>query len=154
MGASIYILFHYFGELSVFWGVVGMDIWETNMIGIRLIGSEDVYKPDEDSLLIASYLSSYKFPYKDLIIDFGSGSGLLSIVLGKRAYYTLAIDIEFEPLLYSYRNAVNNGADMYIDFISTSSYLDVLREDISIFVVTNPPYLPLHPSSVESRSLA
>jgi len=103
-----------------------------------------VYRPSEDSILLSTSLKCRRYNDYDLMVDFGSGSGVQSIVIASMNYYVVAIDIKFEACINTVYNARLNNLDAYIDVICTSSFLDAIRDDINnIFVASNPPYLPV-----------
>ena len=112
------------------------------MMGIELYGSDRVYKPSDDTILILSNILEAPIPKGYLGIDFGSGSGILSIGVAKRGIYCLAIDIDYESLSYTVKNSRLNMVDGLVDPILSGEYLDVLRSGLDIFCVSNPPYLP------------
>jgi len=131
-----------------------MPGWECSMEGICVRGDKDVYRPGEDSLLLLSHIIRRDLPHMDLYIDFGCGSGIQAIGLGRRRLYTLALDIDFRASKACVENSARNGVDGYIDVMTTPRYLDMLREDLSILVVCNPPYLPVDQDDGESIAWA
>lgn len=118
-----------------------MGTWSLKFRGISLRGGRHTYKPSEDSLLLASILPSL-VREADLVLDVGTGSGVLAILVAKKGGYVIAIDISIEALYDAYRNICDNGVDQNIDLILGDA-LEAIRPNIeAATVVSNPPYLP------------
>ena len=129
-------------------------VWYINYKGLMIRGDNEVYKPGEDSILLASNIEELSMQSAEFSVDIGSGSGIISIVLGLKKNYVVALDISFSPCKYTLENTRDNGLDGYIDVICTSHYLDVFRKDLNITVFSNPPYLPVDYKGFESRMWA
>ena len=117
------------------------DMWSLRFRGITLIGGRRTYKPSEDSLLLASNLPSL-VGNADIVLDVGTGSGVLAILASKNHVYTVAIDISIDALYDAYRNIYSNEVDQNIDIVLGDA-LESIRHDIDgAVVISNPPYLP------------
>ena len=126
-------------------------VWYITYRGLMIRGDDDVYKPGEDSILLASNIEELSIQPTEFSIDFGSGSGIISIVLGLKKIYVAALDISLSPCKYTSENIRDNGLDGYVDVICSSHYLDLFRRDLNITVFSNPPYLPVDYKGFESR---
>ncbi|QKQ99897.1 methyltransferase [Metallosphaera tengchongensis] len=107
-------------------------------LGFKLCLNENVYEPAEDSELLASILDLTE---KEKVVDVGSGTGILSLVLSKRDIRVLAIDINPFASEETLCSAKINDVD--IDVINCDG-LSCVRDGI-VFdaIVFNPPYLPV-----------
>lgn len=118
-----------------------MDAWSLKFRGISLRGGRHTYKPSEDSLLLASNLPAL-VKGADLVLDIGTGSGVLAILASRNGGYVIAVDISIEALYDAYRNVCENGVEQNIDLILGDA-LEPIRSDIEgAIVISNPPYLP------------
>jgi release factor glutamine methyltransferase len=103
--------------------------------GLILEVPDGVYKPEEDSYLIADSL-------KDLrgrVLDIGCGSGILSLTAAKTSDSVLGVDINLKAVEASRHNAklkdIKNA-----EFILSDMFSNV--DGLFDFIVFNPPYLP------------
>ena len=94
-----------------------------------------MYKPREDSFLIARHIKEYIKPdYK--ILDMGTGSALLAKESAKYCKQVIAVDIN-KKLISKLKRENRNKA---IQFISSDLFSNIQEKfDLIIF---NPPYLP------------
>lgn len=126
--------------------MVGFDF---EFKGIRVTGDGEVYRPGEDSFLLLDWVTSYSNPGMDLDIDVGTGSGIIGI---ENAYfnrrYTILIDVSMKALEYAFKNSVLNGVDAYVETILWNEDLSIFRPDLSLYVMSNPPYLPVSKESI------
>jgi release factor glutamine methyltransferase len=76
------------------------------------------------------------------IVDVGTGSGCIAIVLAREipGARVLASDVSPEALAVARRNAVRHGVGDRINFVETS-FLDGIEQGIDV-IVSNPPYVP------------
>lgn len=98
---------------------------------------ESVYYPREDSLLLAKVLESENLAGKK-VLDIGSGSGLLAIIMAKKWSKVIAIDISDDAVKATEKNAKKNGVSLTC-FQSTLFSAITSKFDLIVF---NPPYLP------------
>ncbi len=125
-------------------------MWRAVFRGVELEGDSHVYRPAEDTLLIASVAEEIS---KDVsALDIGTGSGVLAILLGMRGVYTVGTDISWGALAWASRNILRNGVDGYVDLVLADGY-EAFRCGFGL-VLINPPYLPGDPSTmVDSQFL-
>lgn len=103
---------------------------------IRTFGS--VYEPDEDTFLLISALEKYDFRGKT-VLEMGTGSGIIALLLAKTAKKAAAVDINPEAVACAKSNAALNGISN-ATFIESDLFENVRGKfDVIIF---NPPYLP------------
>ncbi|MAG08451.1 hypothetical protein CMO89_03185 [Candidatus Woesearchaeota archaeon] len=92
-----------------------------------------IYKPREDSLLLKKYVSKYS---KGLVLDIGTGSGILAVEAAKKAKKVVGVDIDEKAVKYCKKNAKNKK----IRFVKSDLFKNVKGK--FDFIVFNPPYLP------------
>ncbi len=110
-------------------------------MGISIEGGRHTYKPSEDSLLLASNLSRL-VKDAELVLDVGTGSGILAIITSRKGCYTIGIDVSIEALYDAYKNVGVNKVGDNVDLI-LSDALEAIRPNIEdAVVISNPPYLP------------
>ncbi|MFO8017472.1 MAG: HemK2/MTQ2 family protein methyltransferase [Promethearchaeia archaeon] len=131
-----------------------------NIEPIINVADDDVYYPSDDSYLILDYFSKYiksnrfdsiPFEQVDMILDLGTGSGIIAIYLAlleKRcddfSPEIYASDISDEALKIAHSNACKNHVSPQIQFIKSDlfqSFSSELKNSFDI-VIFNPPYLP------------
>ena len=94
-----------------------------------------IYKPREDSELLAKYVKKYAFGN---ILDMGTGSGIqaLTAAKNKKVRSVLAADIQEEVIDYNKENIKNKK----IKFIVSDLFSNIKGKFETI--IFNPPYLP------------
>ncbi len=111
---------------------------------IRVTGDDKVYQPGEDTVLLLDWVLTYGHSSYDIDIDLGSGTGIIGIGNAHaNRRYTLALDISLDALNYTVLNSRLNGVDGYIEPILSNEDISFLREDLRLFIMSNPPYLPV-----------
>ena len=104
---------------------------------IRIEEKDDVYSPDEDSILLIESLNVYD---GERVLEIGCGSGVVAIHCAKNGADVTAVDINPSAVELTRKNAAANGAFMDIR-------LSDLYEDIDSnydTIVFNLPYLPVN----------
>jgi release factor glutamine methyltransferase len=106
------------------------------------VGPDVLIPRPETELIIEETLAATPKDARPLIVDVGTGSGCIAVVLALElpAARVVATDVSRHALTVARRNAVRHGVAGRIRFVETS-FLDgiVARADI---VVSNPPYVP------------
>lgn len=105
---------------------------------IELEVPENMYYPQEDSLLIAKMVEIADLTGKKCL-DMGCGSGFLSILMIKKAAIVTAVDIDKDAVASAIRNTEMNNADMNIVQSDLFEKIDG-KFDLIVF---NAPYLPV-----------
>ncbi len=120
---------------------MGMNI---EYYGLKLKIEEGVYKPSDDTYLLAENL---KVKTGDIVLEIGTGSGLISLIAAKKAEKVVATDISPLAIELARYNIELNSLVEKIE-VRQGNLFDPIREgenfDIILF---NPPYLPEDPSS-------
>jgi release factor glutamine methyltransferase len=100
---------------------------------------ENVYEPAEDSLLFAENLSVKS---DDVVLDMGTGCGILGIIAAEKASKVVAVDINPYAVRCAKDNAkLNKAADKMI-FIQGNLFTPLRSKEIFDLILFNAPYLP------------
>jgi len=108
---------------------------------------ENVYEPAEDSFLFAENL---EVKTGDLVLDMGTGCGILGVIAAKKGASVLAVDVNPYALHCARKNAVLNNTRSNIDFVRNdlfACFRDTARFDVILF---NAPYLPTEKTEGDS----
>lgn len=87
-------------------------------------------------------------------LEIGCGCGLISLELARKNIEVVAIDISMEACRNTLANAKNNGLQGFVNIVN-GDLATALRVDCSFDIVaSNPPYLPVEPSTDEDVAWA
>ncbi len=103
---------------------------------IELDIPENVYYPQEDSLLIAKMVEIADLTGKKCL-DMGCGSGLLSILMAKKGAIVTCADINRDAIKSTMENASRNGVK--IEALDSNLFEKI--DGKFYLIVFNPPYL-------------
>ncbi len=108
---------------------------------IELELDDDIYFPAEDTFFLVDSIEIPSTTKK--IVEIGSGSGIISIVLAKNNPETqfLITDISFEATRAIKQNLDINNISNQID-IACMDKLEAIHNLKSDIIIWNPPYLP------------
>jgi tRNA1Val (adenine37-N6)-methyltransferase len=119
--------------------------------GLKIIQKTNGYRYSLDAFLLAHFTSLKK---NDRILDLGTGSGIISLVLAKRWGFIKIIGIEIQEELAAMarRSAELNNLKDRVDIIQGDvRKIDALcAENAFDLVVSNPPYRKLHSGRINS----
>jgi len=106
------------------------------------VGPDVLIPRHETELIIEEALALTAKDACPVIVDVGTGSGCIAIVLAREipGARVIATDLSRHALEVARRNAVRHGVAHRIRFVETS-FLDGIDETVDI-VVSNPPYVP------------
>ena len=113
--------------------------------GLKFYTDPHVYRPREDSFLMADILLENKITVNDLV-EVGPGTGIIILTLAKsnpKLSY-LTVEINYEAALLTRKNSVSNELDS-IQVICTDNLRPFRKNSLPGIVVFNPPYLPVDP---------
>jgi len=100
---------------------------------------DGVYEPAEDTFLLADNLDVCG---GDVVLDMGTGCGILAILSALKASRVVAIDVNPNAVKCAKENARRNDVLDKIDFICGDLF-NPLRENLCFtLIIFNPPYLP------------
>ncbi len=100
---------------------------------------EQVYEPAEDTFLIADKLDVKD---SDVVLDVGTGCGLLAVLAAEKAKKVVAIDINPYAIECANRNAQINKVKKKIDFRQGYLFEPIKENELFSLIIFNSPYLP------------
>jgi len=115
--------------------------------GYVFLVDEKVYEPAEDTFLLAENL---KVEEKEVVLDMGTGCGILAALAAKKAKKVLATDINPHAIRCAKKNAKMNGVEKKIEFRLGDLFQPVKPDETFSLILFNAPYLPSEP--YEERS--
>ncbi len=108
--------------------------------GVNIELCDDVYEPHDDTdLLISTILENEKEMHGYDVLEIGSGTGLISIVLAKKEANVTAIDISMDAINCTKKNMKINNVNIEVLHGNLFEPVGNKRFDLIVF---NPPYLP------------
>jgi release factor glutamine methyltransferase len=108
---------------------------------------EDVYEPAEDTFLFAENLNVKE---GELVLDVGTGCGLLGILAAKKASSVLAIDLNPYAIRCAKENSALNGVRNKMGFVQASLFTALNLNVKFNLILFNAPYLPSKEDEVAS----
>ncbi|OGU56568.1 MAG: protein-(glutamine-N5) methyltransferase, release factor-specific [Ignavibacteria bacterium RBG_13_36_8] len=111
----------------------------------------------ETEILVETIVNYYKGEEKLNILDIGTGSGNIAIVLAKHLQNSnvIAIDISQEALEVAAKNAEHNGVKNNLEFCLKDIFNDEDCQDLKGFdiIVSNPPYVSIEKMKVLQKEI-
>jgi release factor glutamine methyltransferase len=107
-----------------------------------------VYEPAEDTFLISELL---KVEEDDVVLDVGTGCGILSVLAAEKAKHVVAVDINPYAIECARKNAEVNGVEGKIEFRYGDLFHSIKPNEKFTLILFNAPYLPSEPG--EERDL-
>lgn len=100
---------------------------------------EDVYRPREDSYLLADHVRSL---VHGEVLDMGTGSGIQAVEAAAKSGVTRVVAVDVNPAAAeaAKRRAESRGVAGKIKFVASDLFMNV--EGVYDWIVFNPPYLP------------
>jgi release factor glutamine methyltransferase len=108
---------------------------------------EKVYEPAEDTFLLVDNL---KVEEKEVVLDMGTGCGILAVLAAKKAKKVVATDINPYAVKCAEKNAKMNGVEEKIEFRLGDLFQPIKPNETFSLILFNAPYLPSEP--YEERS--
>jgi len=105
---------------------------------------KDVYEPAEDTFLIADSLAQI-VKEGDMLLDMGTGCGILAIIAARKAKKVIATDINPHAVKCARLNAKINGVAPKIDVRLGDLFQPIQKTERFDVIVFNAPYLPTSP---------
>ena len=100
---------------------------------------KNVYEPAEDTFLLAENLVVNQ---NDVVLDVGTGCGILGILAAKKAKKVVAIDVSPHAVSCAQTNAKLNGVADKLDIRLGNLFEPVEGNEKFNVIVFNAPYLP------------
>jgi len=115
--------------------------------GIKLKLHPDVYEPAEDTFLLAE---TAEVKPGEMALDVGTGTGLIALLMARKAKHVLGVDVNPKAIELARRNALLNGINN-VEFRPSDLFENVSgRFDVVTF---NAPYLPGEPEEAIDLAL-
>lgn len=102
--------------------------------------SKDVYEPAEDTFLLAENLVVDK---NDVVLDMGTGCGILGILAAKKARRVVAVDVNPHAVRCAKMNAKLNGVTEKMETLQSDLFKSIKKNEKFDLIIFNAPYLPL-----------
>ncbi len=115
--------------------------------GHGFLVDEKVYEPAEDTFLLVENL---KVEEKEVVLDMGTGCGILAVLAAKKAKKVVATDINPYAIKCAEKNAKKNCVEDKIEFRLGDLFQPIGSDEIFDLILFNSPYLPSEPH--EERS--
>jgi len=100
---------------------------------------KNVYEPAEDTFLLAENLV---IDEHDVVLDLGTGCGILGILAAKRARKVVAVDVNPYAVRCAEMNARLNGVVEKMDIRRGDLFEPIMKNEKFDVIVFNAPYLP------------
>ena len=102
--------------------------------------AENVYKPAEDTFLIADQIPYYK---SRRTLDLGTGCGILALLAAETAEEVVATDLNPHAADCAMQNARLHGLDHKMNVVVGDLFDPIRTETRFDLIIFNPPYLPV-----------
>ncbi|TFG06000.1 MAG: methyltransferase domain-containing protein [Promethearchaeota archaeon] len=116
-------------------------ILEYHNLKIKL--TRDVYQPSEDSYLLAENLEVNE---NDIVLEIGTGTGIVSLVAGLIAEKVIALDISPKAVELARYNVILNELEDIIEVRHGHLFEPLEENERFNLIIFNPPYLPVEES--------
>ena len=108
---------------------------------------EDVFEPSEDTFLFAENLDVKE---GDVVLDVGTGCGILGILAAQKAQSVLAVDINPYAVRCAKQNAALNHVRSKMYFMQTDLLTAFDEKTLFDLILFNAPYLPSDENETET----
>ncbi|MHA1238660.1 MAG: HemK2/MTQ2 family protein methyltransferase [Candidatus Odinarchaeia archaeon] len=106
----------------------------------------EVYFPSEDTIMLAENL---EIDDKDKVLELGSGSGLITVVLAEKASRVIAVDVQPKAAENTLLNVSLNGFRDKVEVLIGDLFYSLSEREMFDALVFNPPYLPLSEEEIK-----
>ncbi len=108
---------------------------------LKYVVHPEVYKPAEDTFLLARILEQGQTAGNTL--EIGTGCGLLSLITAKKKSSVIATDISPHAVTTAQHNARINSLGASIEVMRCDLAAPLPHKPIFAHIIFNPPYLPI-----------
>jgi len=115
--------------------------------GCTFYVSQKVYEPAEDTFLLAENLVVNE---DDVVLDVGTGCGILGVLAAKKAKKVVATDINPYAVSCAQMNSRQNGVLAKMDIRQGSLFEPIKKNEKFDVIIFNAPYLPTSESEKKS----
>jgi len=103
--------------------------------------AKDVYEPDEDSFIVDDYLAQV-VKENDVVLDVGTGCGILAVVAARKAKNVVATDINPHAVKCAKLNAKTNRVNNKMNVRLGDLFKPIRKTEKFDLIIFNAPYLP------------
>lgn len=117
------------------------QILDLQFEGLKLIQDQDGYCFTSDSVLLANYVKTH---FKDKVVEFCAGSGVISILLSKKQKCSKIYGVELQKRLadmFSRSVALNNVDNIEVLNMRLEQTPNLFSKEKVDVVMCNPPYM-------------
>jgi release factor glutamine methyltransferase len=114
---------------------------------LRFDITEDVFEPSEDSFLFAENFDVHE---REVVLDLGTGCGILGIVAAQKAKSVLAVDVNPYAISCAKHNAELNNVKIKMGFLRGDLFTALTSNAMFDVILFNAPYLPSEPHEIET----
>lgn len=107
--------------------------------GLKLEIPEGVYVPSDDSYLL---IENLKVNPKDLVLEIGTGSGIVALVAAMTVKKVIATDLSPIAVDCARNNVKNNHLESKVEIRMGNLFNPIKRKEIFDIILFNAPYLP------------
>lgn len=118
-----------------------------NYMGMEFQTCEKVYEPAEDTFLLAENLMVNE---SDNVLEIGTGTGIIAIIVSKRAKKIIAVDINRFAVECAQKNVEINHA--LVD-VKLGDLFDPVENEKFDLILFNTPYLPTDEDEIVNDEL-
>jgi len=119
--------------------LVREKILEVNNLKIKIC--RDVFSPFYTfSSELLAYAAHSQVKSSDLVLDLGTGSGFLALIVSRKARFTVASDISIRAAHCALENLKRNMLQLFCDVVACD-LTSAFRDKAFSLVIFNPPYL-------------
>lgn len=119
---------------------------------LKIIQNDDYFKFGTDSVFLANFT---RVRTGDLVVDLGSGSGVIPLLLAYKQdpEQVIGVELQSELVEMSRRSVGMNGLGDIIDIREgdLKRVTDFIKPDTVDVVVSNPPYMPVGAGKITSN---
>ncbi|MET8076711.1 HemK2/MTQ2 family protein methyltransferase [Streptomyces sp. NPDC005303] len=110
-----------------------------------------VYRPQEDTALLAGALSEEPLPPGADVLDVGTGTGALALQAARRGSRVTAVDVSWRAVCTVRANAWLTGTSVRV---RRGNLFQPVRDQSFDLILTNPPYVPAPTAAPPPRGRA
>lgn len=125
-------------------------IKEVTIQGIRIKADRNVHKPGKTCVYFANMLKKYIKP-TDIVLDVGTGSGVLALLLSKHAKKIVGIEINEKAVICARKNVSLNHIKN-VEIRQSDMFKNIRGGEKFDCIIMNPPAFDFPTKKVSDRS--
>jgi len=108
-------------------------------VGLKLEIPEEIYVPSDDTYLL---IENLKVIPSDLVLEIGTGSGIVALIAAVTAKKVVATDISPIAVNYARNNAIKNHLESKLEIRMGNLFEPINEKESFDIILFNAPYLP------------